>query len=395
MATNTNPSDNLFIRFKNHIDNNIERGFQTIFGSLASAETQDKATMPSNVVEHASDRSKPEPSSSSSNLPESDRGSVNADDVLSWAASSPYSPLNLQSLIQPRPSDAPRNYPDCFTFRDAFEDLLAVNAGQPLSDLRRLVFAKHFEHVWYFPWGMPVEDWVAGIGRRGLWGSYFPLSSSARRELSYGFISPWRMLQTDGNRFRQSQALIWPDTGLPSWETRHPRWHLTWSTHKERSPICEAETTQQQEAGSEGDLYAAAQSAFATDNRGETGAAQKPLNTKSEWTQDADFSDSKEAPVSETIETPDGGKILKEVQRRTRGNGSETTTITKRFDADGNLIAQGEETTRTWSWKSPDKASRFHGEKSGPDDETTASFEADITTTTRRDGKSNGWFWTK
>ncbi|KAI0834433.1 hypothetical protein F5Y06DRAFT_300534 [Hypoxylon sp. FL0890] len=395
MAAN-NSSDNPFIRFKNHIDSNIERGFQTIFGSLASAETRDESNMPTKSRERVPDRSKPESSPSDSNIPGADSGSVSADDVLSWATSSPYSPLNLQSIAQPRPSDAPRDYPNCFTFRDAFEDLLAVNAGQPLSDLRRLAFAKHFEHVWYFPWGMPVEDWVAGVGRRGLWSSYFPLSSSARRQLSYGFISPWRMLQTDENRFRQPQAVIWPDTGFPSWEHHHPQWHHTWSRCKERPPKRDMEPTKQQEADSEGDLYAATQSNFTSDDRIGTDAARKDPNIKSELTQDTGFSDSKEAPVSETVETPDGGKILKEVRRRTHGNGTETTTITKQFDADGNLIAQGEETTRTWSWKSPERTSLFHdGEKSGSDEETTASFETDIKTTTRRDGKYNGWFWTK
>ncbi|KAI0103083.1 hypothetical protein F4776DRAFT_488653 [Hypoxylon sp. NC0597] len=394
MATN-NSSDNFFIRFKNHIDSNIERGFQTIFGSLAAMETQDKNTVPGNNLERAPDRSKPESSPSNPNTPDSGEHNVSADDVLSWSISSPYSPLNLQSLSQPRPSDAPRDYPDCFTFRDAFEDLLAVNSGQPLSDLRRLVFAKHFEHVRYFPWGMPVEDWVAAVGRRGLWGSYFPLSTSARRELSYGFISPWRMLQTEENRFRQPQALTWPDTTFPSWERHHPWWHHTWHIGREKSHKRGTETTQQQEADAEVDLYAAIQSDFATDNCGGTDV-QRDLDTKSDSTRDSNFLDSKEAPVSHTIETPDGGKIVKEVQRRNYDGGTETTTITKQFDADGNLIARGEETTRTWSWKSPERTTLYHdGGKSRPNDETTASFEADVKTTTRRDEKSSGWFWTK
>ncbi|OTA94493.1 hypothetical protein M434DRAFT_29863 [Hypoxylon sp. CO27-5] len=395
MATNNSP-DNPFIRFKNHIDSNIERGFQTIFGSLAAIETREKSTMPANSFERAPDRIKPESSPSSSNKPDSDRHNVSADDVLSWAISSPYSPLNLESLPQPHPSGTPHDYPDCFTFRDAFEDLLAVNSGQPLSDLRRLVFAKHFEHVRYFPWGMPVEDWVTAVGRRGLWGSFFPLSSSARRELSYGFVSPWRMLQTEENRFHQAQALTWPDTTFSSWEHHHPRWHYTWHIGREKSHKNGTETTQQQEADAEGDLYAAIQSDFATDSRGGTDISQKDISTKSDSIQDSNLPESREAPVSHTIETPDGGKILKEVQRRSYDGGTETTTITKQFDADGNLIAQGEETTRTWSWKSPERTSLFHkGEKSRPGDETTASFEADVKTTTRRDEKSSGWFWTK
>ncbi|KAI1409556.1 hypothetical protein F5Y13DRAFT_170130 [Hypoxylon sp. FL1857] len=395
MAAN-NSSDNPFIRFKNHIDSNIERGFQTIFGSLAAMEAQDKNGAPTNSFERAPDRSKPESSPSDSSRPGSDRGNVSADDVLSWATSSPYSPLNLQSLNQPRPSDAPRDYPDCFTFRDAFEDLLAVNSGQPLSDLEKLVFAKHFERVRHFPWGMPVEHWVAGVGRRGLWGAYFPLSPSARRELSYGFISPWRMLQTEENRFRQFQESTWPGTVFPPWQHHHPRWHQTWSRCKDRPPQRETEATQQQEAETEGDLYAATQSDFAIDDQKWTVAGQKELDAKSNSIQDTSFSDSKEAPVSQTIETPDGGKILKEVQRRTYEGGTETTTTTKQFDVHGNLIAQGEETTRTWSWKFPERTSLHHdGEESGSDNETTASFETDIRTTTRRDGKSSGWFWTK
>ncbi|KAI2463938.1 hypothetical protein F4781DRAFT_96216 [Annulohypoxylon bovei var. microspora] len=382
-------SDNPFIRFKKHIDSNIQRGFHTVFGSSTAMVTDTKNNMSINNQDCHSYPSKPENSPSDSAMPNHDRGSTSADDVLSWAVSSPYSPANLQSLAQPRPNDAPRDYPDCFTFRNAFEDLLAAGDGRPLSDLRKLVFAKHFEHVKYSPWGMPVENWVSDVGRRGLWDTYFPLSSLAKRELSsYGLVSPW-IFQTTERTFNQPQTFTWSTFAFPHWEYHFPRSDHDRTGHGEESSKREAETTQHQEADTEEALYTTTPSKFATDNRVQT-------STKSGSTQNPSPEDSEDAPASQTIQTPDGGKILKTVQQRSRGGGTETTTTTRKFDADGNLIGQGEESSWTWSRSFPKTAS-LSNDKERPDSdaETTTLSSLSGEATIRGSGKVSGWFWTR
>ncbi|KAL7626029.1 hypothetical protein AAE478_002798 [Parahypoxylon ruwenzoriense] len=385
------PSDNPFIRFKNHIDNHIYRGFQTIFGPVMTMDTHRRNDMSSNNPSHTLSRINPESAPSDSRIPSQDGASAPADTngVLSWATSSPYSPVNLQSLAQPRPNDAPHDYPNSFTFRDAFEDLLAVNSGQTLSDLHGLVFAKHFEHIRYFPWGMPVEDWVSSVGRRGLWDAYFPLSSRARRQLSYGsLILPWGgTLQNEDAIFRQPEVSTWPRMGFPAFEHDRSEWRHGRSKCKkrERRREREAEAFQPREADSEGDMYVATQSEFATDNRVSTEAGRERPSKKTNFRWNDDPLGYEESPGSETIETPDGGKILKTVQQRNYDGGTEVTTTTQRFDADGNLIAQGERTTKTWSYGSP-KGSLSDAE---PND------EVDVRLTTQKDKKSSGWFWTR
>ncbi|XXH04429.1 RNA recognition motif-containing protein [Hypoxylon texense] len=331
---------------------------------------------------HAPSRSKDENSPSGP----SDEGSVNVDDVLSWATSSAYSPLNLQSLPQPRPRDATHVYPDCFTFRDAFEDLLAVNSGRPLSNLQDLMLEKHSEHIRYFPWGMPVASWAVGLGRRGLWEAYFPLSPSARRELSYGYISPRTLWQTDDLTFHQrpsSSRLSILNHPLVHWGSRWEEGHHPWSECEERAPKRET-ATQEKEAELEDDLYAAVESKFAVDGPATTPDIQKVSNVKSGATENKSTSDSEEAPVVRTMKTPGGGEILETVQRRVRNGKNETRTTTQQFDAHGNMIALSE-STRIWSsWKtSKDR------EKSEATDET----EDATSKTSGRDMKPTGWFW--
>ncbi|OTB02278.1 hypothetical protein M426DRAFT_322855 [Hypoxylon sp. CI-4A] len=382
-------SGNPFIRFKNHVDNTIHQGVQTVLGTSTAMDTQNKSSVKANATTNISYQTKSEQSLSSTGIPGAERETVDAGHVFSWAASSPYSPLNLQSLRQPRPKDVPDDFPDCFTFRDAFEDLLAVSAGKPLADVRRLAFTKHFEHSRYFPFGMSVGDWVSGIGRRGLWGAYFPLSPSATRELSLGLPSLWRTWQLEDMTFRPPQVIAWPRTPFPSRDNQ-----LSWGfddfvkgTERPLRADTETETAtdEDREASSEGELYAAARSNFATDSSMRTEASQREAKPKPEWTREDDLTNPNETSTSQTTETPDGGKIVKTVQRHRRNGGTSITTTTRQYDADGNLIAQGKETTKTWSWQYPKTLS------------TTNDDDADGHTYTEKDGddKSSGWFWTR
>ncbi|KAI1799941.1 hypothetical protein F4811DRAFT_67876 [Daldinia bambusicola] len=397
--TADDPLDNFFIRFKNHIDNNIYRGFQTIFAlpaHMANRE-QDIENSPTNDHDVMSQQRKSmdhEPDSTNVSSPSpgpdpDDTREADVRDVYRWAISSPYSPLNLQSLRQPRPSDAPRDYPDCFTFRDAFEDLLAVNSGKPLSDLRRLVFAKHFEHVRYFPWGMSVENWVAGVGLRGLWSAYFPLSQSARRDLSYGIISPWRSLQIGESTFHQSPVSTWPSMIFPPWEKQQHHQSLAFRDpvgYEEKLAEREAETTSYpREADTEYDLYEATTDSRPVEVPVPQGFYRQTTTTTTTTTtppnQVTTSETSNDGTVTETTETPGGGKIVKTIQQHNSKFGNKITTVTKQFDAAGELVSTSR--TSNWSWSyhsdSDDEAREWSDEKDGR--------------STGKDQKPSGWFW--
>ncbi|KAI6087160.1 hypothetical protein F4821DRAFT_115120 [Hypoxylon rubiginosum] len=308
-------SQNPFIRFKNRVDSNIQQAFQALLGSSVIMGKHNSDERADNTSTRAPSQGKDEGAPSGSD----DKGSATADDVLSWAISSPYSPLNLQSLPQPQPTDAANAYPKCFTFRDAFEDLLAVNSGRTLSSLQDLVLEKHLEHIRYFPWGLPVGAWAVGLGRRGLWDTYFPLSPSAKRQFSYGPRIFW---QTDNMAFHQ----------LPHKST----------TKRETM-------TARGEADVEDELYSAVESEFATSNSTILSELQKALNMKFSSTKHMSPPSSEETPITRTVETPDGGRIVKTVQRRVHDGKNEIIATTQQFDASGKVIASR---TRTRRWSS-------------------------------------------
>ncbi|KAI1641830.1 uncharacterized protein F4817DRAFT_354678 [Daldinia loculata] len=395
--TINDPPDNIFIRFKNHIDNNIYRGFQTILTLPVHMENreQEMDNSPTNSHDIVPQQRKQviPPSNSSTSSPDDTR-EAEVEDVYHWAISSPYSPLNLQSLRQPRPTDAPRDYPDCFTFRDAFEDLLAVNSGKPLSDLRRLVFSKHFEHVRYFPWGMSVENWVAGVGLRGLWSAYFPLSPSAKRDLSCGIISPWRSLQIGETTFHQSPVSMWPSMILPPWE-HHRSWRYGDPIGSEEKPAeHEDETTYPQEADTEYDLYEPPRSEPTTDNKVVEINTPRGLSNQTRSSQATDSQDSNDGTVTQTIETPDGGKIVKTIEQHGSKFGKRVNTTTKRFNAAGELVSSSRTSSWSWSYQSPNLSSKSFDEEGSDSDDENADWPDDKEgRSTGKDPKSNGWFW--
>ncbi|KAI0846214.1 hypothetical protein F5Y00DRAFT_147564 [Daldinia vernicosa] len=395
--TINDPPDNIFIRFKNHIDDKIYRGFQTILTLPVHMGNREREmdNSPTNNYGIVPKQWEPvgPPSDSSTPSPDDTRG-AEVKDVYHWAISSPYSPLNLQYLRQPRPADAPRDYPDCFTFRDAFEDLLAANSGKPLSDLRRLVFSKHFEHVRYFPWGMSVENWVAGVGLRGLWGAYFRLSPSAKRDLSYGIISPWRSLQIGETTFHQSPVSVWPSMIFPPWEHRQP-WRYGDPIGSEEKPAERGvETAHPQEADTEYDLYEAARSGPATDNKVVETNTSQGLSNQTRSSRATDSQDSNDGTVTRTTETPDGGKIVETIEQHASKFGKRVNTVTKRFDSAGELVSTNRTSSWSWSYQSPDPSSRsFDDDEPDSDDEDADWPDDKEGRSTREDHKSKGWFW--
>ncbi|KAI5860532.1 hypothetical protein GGS23DRAFT_599344 [Durotheca rogersii] len=414
MAVDRDPSDdpsgNPFVRFKNHVDNNIHRGFQAIVQSTVSTVSTETQYQYQNDAPPNGNRSittttttsldRPTPAPA----PPAPREAVPAADVLEWAATSPYSPLNLQTLAQPRPRDAPRGCADCFTFRDAFEDLLGAGAGQPAADLQQLLFARRFERARQFPGdGLPVGDWAADLARRRLWDAYFSLSPPARRELARrrgadAFPWGWPPPARDAV-FRTPDVWAWPRAELrffggdrDGWDERPHAWTGRHGACQRRPA---AEASPRREPDSEGDLYDAIQSDFATDSRAGANASRARVagraSANTSWG-DVFAHAEDTTPGTHTISTPDGGKIVKTVQQHNDKRGAEVTTTTRQYDADGNLVGRGESTTRTWSRMFPEDSAA-----SGVESVTSSSVseDADGGSTARMHKKLGGWFWTK
>ncbi|KAI1102669.1 hypothetical protein F4804DRAFT_259326 [Jackrogersella minutella] len=372
--------DNPFIRFKNHIDNNIQRGFHAVFGLLATTETPEAKNknygissssnsnnMSTSNTDRALSQSKPESSTRKSDMESHDEGYACGRDILKWVVHSSYSPVNIQSLPHPRPHDAPPQCSTTFTFSDAFEDLLEVSSGRPLLPLKQFEMVRSRE--WdYWPWGRPIPEWINDIQERNLWSAYFRLNPS----------------------FRSSQIFNCQDP-------RHYDGFLLVRKYNETPSEPGGGTAGCRAADSEDELYAATHSKFATDiHAGVNTARREQNNIASRPAQKPSSPDSEETPVSQTVETPDGGKILRTIQLRTFDSGAQTTTTTRQYDADGNLIAQGDETTKTWSYTWPKRTSGSNDkERSDLNAGTTASSTISGEATVRGSGKVSGWFWTR
>lgn len=121
-------------------------------------------------------------------------------------ALSSYSPSALTHLRQPVPSDLPPHLDaGVFTFHDAFEDLLAVSQGRPLSDIDSRYQQSRMLRQMY-PNGEPTWLWISRLQSQGLIGA--PRGSSIlrasqagwdelQRGLEEGADALWRSLRDD------------------------------------------------------------------------------------------------------------------------------------------------------------------------------------------------------
>ncbi|KAK8022000.1 hypothetical protein PG993_012767 [Apiospora rasikravindrae] len=231
-------STNPFVRFKHRVDDQISQCVKSIWSSPSSSSNQAAQV---GVGSHALHDAWPTTSNSSdgntSNALTNADKSINTGDpnsqematlesaishslrdetVKSWVQYSAYSPLHLHhTLPAPLPKDvlSSGGYHRVgqFTFRDAFEDLLAVSSGQPLADRAELASrteepkqmlpatredlrtGPNSEFFTQPPLDkllssgrlLPWDDWAASLDRRGrLWDAYFPPESfrpAARR----------------------------------------------------------------------------------------------------------------------------------------------------------------------------------------------------------------------
>lgn len=364
MAPN-DPLDNVFIRFKNHMDDNISRGFQTLFGSFINMGND-------NVV--------------------------NADDVVSWAVSSPYSPVNLQSLKQPRPLGAPPGTQ--FTFRDAFEDLLEVQSGHGLESLRMRLHDQYLEHIKLETRGTSVESWITGLARRGLLPAYFPLAPGVEYELSKKY---WKHHSLQGLAFRRpdvswSAGTILPELALSLQDEEDEEDDESeYNTSDDRRLSTRLPRT-------ELDLYNFFENVFLRGEPEQTndvrGDQQQPTQSQPP-TPEYTSSDDVEGPavnVTRTTETVGNYKVEEEVREYEDDNGGMVIEKTVRtYNADGKLVAINEEMSRSSSrsWSKQLQFGWTTGGGSGDTKPATTSNEPDSSAGSRPERKPTGWFWSK
>ncbi|KAI8176036.1 hypothetical protein K4K51_006941 [Colletotrichum sp. SAR 10_75] len=240
------PSDNVFVRFKQKVDGHIALAFRSVFGIPTSVTQnfnngrwaepprpqEDERTLSDdgngngngNSNSNSNASGSPQPRSPSSQFPQPTvfelfsamspmQALFRAEEFteslyqamwISFLIESPYSPLALRDMPQPRPRDLPTDAdPTLFGFEDAFEDLLMVTSGQGLPDIHERHRVKK-EWREQFPRGLPPILWLHQLTRQGLWDGWAP-----RPDVLEGAISErWqRWLQEQDDPFRDSRSL--------------------------------------------------------------------------------------------------------------------------------------------------------------------------------------------
>ncbi|KAI0481009.1 hypothetical protein GGR56DRAFT_628517 [Xylariaceae sp. FL0804] len=415
MSSDDDSSRNPFIRFKNQVDSSLSRGVQTVFPSGQAPET-----------------ARPAGTTGTGNGTGPDREYATIEDVYTWAAHSPYSPLNLQHLPQPIPRDVPPESPSSFTFRDAFEDLLSVSSGRGFSDRRHWAglgpsggaivdsILDDFGFDGFLPPGtrtLPVEDWVERLGEDGLWSSYFRLSPFADRWFRQDLL-----FRGDNFNFRQ-RPLSWKYGGPgAAQDGRKIDAHKLWlqamgadapaSPHATSSPHADRERAETRYPETEQDQYAFEQYRVASEKMKQpTPAARLGLESSSGGvlrTAAADrSSDPPEESVSFTTKTADGGRMVQTMWRNNNEPGKERAKlVTEHYGSDGTLLSRQTEATTTsssgpvdllpglqasWSWS----RSSSNSSRQGPA-EVGDGGASDAMPREQKGGSSwSDWLWTR
>ncbi|KAK8057904.1 hypothetical protein PG996_011841 [Apiospora saccharicola] len=369
--------------------------------------------------------------------------------IQSWVKYSAYSPLRLQdTLPQPVPKDVPASsYPSGnepqeqyrFTFRDAFEDLLAVSSGQPLKPLPELESRLRTPRR---PGSLFLElssakswrDWTANIERRYLWDAYFPpenfgpaaeriatiaTSDLFRRELTadqaeryiHKFVGDaaacpeerrWRRADVFGPGGLGFGPATSPVLGALLGLYGGSRGVLDDDEmeHHFLTPVLAAAARDVFMAGArdehgrrllaetEEDLYRNVESdelapPTAVVHRSPQGSGESGgIVTKSA----GDSDNNKNEEWTEVYPEPDGGKTEKSVTRKVGPWMTHETVTTTRYDADGNVVQR-------MSQRQHSASKEFRWSSS------SASEEDDKNSQDERENKSSssgkGWFWTK
>ncbi|KAI1822536.1 hypothetical protein F4861DRAFT_386964 [Xylaria intraflava] len=347
---------------------------------------------------------------------------TNMDDIYNWAIQSPYSPLNLQHLNQPRLQGAPREWTGQFTFRDAFEDLLITTSGRSQPSVWELLQRKAYE----FSAPLNVLHWVSGLGLQGLWGSYFVLAPplqnridwapSRNVDISYRQLYFWQRSASFLSIYDHPDDTLLNSTGVltglllqafrdqPEMRAAmedHPHRStlltglLPWLRRAFREPFEEHPATEE-------DLYnsmpthrfwdwkdpraeerirevvdKAMKEFEARQMKNGNLPAPAPILTTPKSLPSADpVPTPKDAPADQASDwvagqtrTPDikttvyadGSRSVQVTERYSSNGRTETTVTSKHFDASGNLLAERRESssTRSWSGRIPGGEASF------------------------------------
>ncbi|KAL0931633.1 uncharacterized protein CTRU02_212587 [Colletotrichum truncatum] len=343
------PSDNLFVRFKQRVDNHVASVFHSVLG-IPTAVTRNlngrwpEPPRPQDDERRAVPDDSLQPRSSPSPFPQPTvfelfsamspmQALFRAEEFteslyqamwISFLIESPYSPLMLRDMPQPTPKDLPAGAdPSLFGFEDAFEDLLMVSSGQGLPDIdERHRVKKEWRES--FPKGLPPILWLHQLTRQGLWDGWAP-----RPDVLEGAISErWqRWLQEQDDPFHERKALPTPKGNPPK------------EFEENRSEDVQRETqhrAEEEHKETEEDSYFSVMGKARFSGSGQTetgGTAGSNTNDLS------------------TEGLPPGWRVIQNVQERDDGKGniSVTKTITT-FNDKGEEVSRQTEKRSDYTW---------------------------------------------
>ncbi|OHF00107.1 hypothetical protein CORC01_04515 [Colletotrichum orchidophilum] len=354
-----NSSDNVFVRFKQKVDDHIASAFQRVLG------------IPTAVSRLNSQWPEPPPSSSDKELEQ--RRAVNDDSTglqtrmtspqyphptvfdlfgsmssisalfkaeevteslyqlmcFSFIIDSPYSPLRLRDLPQPAPRDLPNGEdPTLFGFEDAFEDLLMVSSGQGLPDIHeRVRFRKEVRDS--FPQGLPPMLWLHQLTRQGLWDGWEPRPEVLDRAVS----ERWqRWLQEQNNPFNEQRPHP-PRIDSALDETGKPLTHENMEQESLGRP-------EQDHRETEEDSYFSIMGSARLNTSRETSTSTSPTPRTHSSTKDL-------TPQG----LPQGWRVIEKVQEREDGKGNVhiTKTVTTYNDR-GEEVGKQTERHSNYTW---------------------------------------------
>ncbi|KAI1430982.1 hypothetical protein GGR50DRAFT_131034 [Xylaria sp. CBS 124048] len=296
--------------------------------------------------------------------PELTTETTDMDDIYNWAIQSPYSPLNLQHLDQPRLQGVPREVAAQFTFRDAFEDLLRTSSGRRHgnSSTWEMLHRKTSE-VWA---PLNVFHWVSSLGAQGLWGSYFALSPSLQNRVDW---AP-RNVDTSYRQLyfyqRPSPPLNHQDDIFPGPTSTFARLLLQAFREQPGVRAWKDWKDPQSEEQRIREVVDKAMKEFAARHSlpGPAPTSESSLPTNSlpnPKDSSVDEKSQMQPPDVKTTIYPNGSKRVQTTERRSRNGITETTITSQHFDANGNLLAESRErsSSRTWSGRIPGGEASF------------------------------------
>ena len=323
-----NNNSNFFIRFKNHVDATFSSGVNAIMGSERASPSKQSSTSNSSKTDSKSYQF-PQRNFSREDMDTMGEGLLNPEAIMSHVAMSDYSPITLRILPQPVPNDIkPGMDRSVMGFEDAFEDLLAVSAGQPLPDISTAYKQRQYLKD-RFPAGEPLFLFLRRLRAKGL--LYTPSPEKYPQNDRRSMLD-WLHQQAE----RQVEDVWGPASDLE----KHPdpddisdlmkqtakTWAWKWKEEDEALEESMKAWKQGREPESEGDLIDAIESRF--------GGGQSSWDTFMK-----SFNEGSSDKKAQSSKSSDNGNETVEKREYVDRFGLRHTSVTKKiFDENGNQI---------------------------------------------------------